>query len=64
VRSMPGIHFFRWEPRWKDIAVGTQITPARSMGERVGCVMAYSDTRDGAVCIAEKAVGMIQILTE
>ena len=64
VRSMPGVHFFKWEPRWKSIAVGTEITKARSMGERVGCVMTYADTREEAIAIAEKAVSMIHIETE
>jgi biotin carboxylase len=64
VRSMPGIHFFRWEPRWSDIGVGAVITPARSMGERVGSVMAFGETRDAAVRLAEKAVGAIEIVTE
>jgi biotin carboxylase len=64
VRSMPGVHFFRWEPRWRDIAVGTVITPARSMGERVGSVMACGRDRDEAVRLAEDAVCAVQIMTE
>lgn len=63
-RAMKGIHFVKWEPRWKDLSVGTKITAARSMGERVGSVMAYAETRDDAVRIAEKAVDMIKIATE
>ena len=64
VRAMPGVHFFNWEPRWRDIGIGTEITAARSMGERVGCVMTYADTREEAVRLAEKAVSMIEIITE
>ena len=60
---MPGVHFFRWEPRWSDLAVGRTITPARSMGERVGSVMAYADTRAEAVRRAEEAVRAIEIVT-
>jgi biotin carboxylase len=63
-RAMPGVHFFRWEPRWNEIGVGSVITPARSMGERVGSVMAYGETRDEAVRRAEKAVGAIEIVTQ
>ncbi len=64
VRSMSGVHFFNWEPRWKDIGIGTEITSARSMGERIGCVMTYGETREDAISIAEKAIGMIEIETE
>jgi hypothetical protein len=64
VRSMPGVHFFKWEPRWTDIAVGSIVTPARSMGERVGSVMTFGVDRTEAVLCAEKAVGVIEIVTE
>lgn len=64
VRSMPGVHFFRWEPRWSDIDVGTTITPARSMGERVGSVMTSAKSRDAAVCLAEEAIRAIEIVTQ
>jgi biotin carboxylase len=64
VRSMPGIHFFRWEPRWSDIDIGSTITPARSMGERVGSVMAYGESRDAAVRLAEEAICAIEIVTQ
>jgi len=63
-RAMPGVHFFRWEPRWSAIGVGSVITPARSMGERVGSVMAYGETRAEAVRSAEAAVRVIEIVTE
>lgn len=63
-RVMPGVHFFRWEPRWSELAVGCTITPARSMGERVGSVMAYADTRAEAVRRAEEAVRAIEIVTQ
>ncbi len=63
VRAMPGVHFFNWEPRWRDIAVGAEITPARSMGERVGCVMTWADTREQAIAIAEAAVRRVEIET-
>jgi len=64
VRAMEGVHSFNWECRWRNIDVGTVITPASSMGERVGSVMTYADTREKAVLIAEKAVKMIEIETE
>jgi biotin carboxylase len=64
VRAMPGVHFFRWEPRWSDIGVGSLITPARSMGERVGSVMASGENRAEAVERAEAAVRTIEIITE
>jgi biotin carboxylase len=64
VRSMPGIHFFRWEPRWSDIGVGSTITPASSMGERVGSVMASGETRAEAVQRAEEAVSRVEIITQ
>ncbi len=64
VRSMRGIHFVRWEPRWSEIGIGTTITPARSMGERVGSVMACAESRDAAVRLAEEAVGAIDIVTQ
>lgn len=64
VRAMAGVHFFNWEPRWRDIGVGGVITPARSMGERVGCVMTHAATRAEAVLIAEDAVQRIRIVTE
>ncbi len=64
VRKMEGVHFFRWEPRWEGIGIGTVITPARSMGERLGSVMASGRTREEAVERAEKAINKIQIETE
>ncbi|MCG3148409.1 MAG: Phosphoribosylamine--glycine ligase [Verrucomicrobiae bacterium] len=64
VRKLPGVHFFKWEPRWRDIGVGTVINPARSMGERVGCVMTFAPTRAEAIRIAETACRMIKIETE
>ena len=64
VRSRPGVRFFNWEPRWREIGPGTEITPARSMGERVGSVLAHASTRAAAVRIAEEAVTSIQIRTE
>jgi biotin carboxylase len=63
-RSMPGVHFFRWEPRWNDIAVGTVITRARSMGERVGSVMTSGRDRAEAMRLADEAVRTIEIVTE
>jgi len=63
VRAMKGVHFFNWEPRWKDIKKGTRIFPPQSMGERVGCVMTYADSRDEAINIAEKSVSMVKIVT-
>ncbi len=64
VRSMPGVHFFRWEPRWSDIDIGSTITPARCMGERVGSIMAYGESRDAAVRLAEEAIRAIEIVTQ
>jgi biotin carboxylase len=64
VRSMPGVLFFRWEPRWSDIDIGSTITPARSMGERVGSVMTYGESRDAAVHLAEEAIRAIEIVTQ
>jgi biotin carboxylase len=64
VCSMPGVHFFRWEPRWSDLRVGSTITPARSMGERVGSVMAFGRDRAEAVRCAEAAVRAIRIVTQ
>jgi len=64
VREMEGVHFFRWEPRWAGIEIGTVITPARSMGERLGSVMAVGRTREEAVGRAESAIKKIQIETE
>jgi hypothetical protein len=64
VRSMPGVHFFRWEPHWSQISVGSMITPASSMGERVGSVMAYGETRAEAVRRAEEAIGKVEIITQ
>lgn len=63
-RSLPGVHFVQFEPRWKDLAVGTRIDPMRSMGERVAAVMAHAETRAEAIAIAEEAVSMIRIDTE
>lgn len=63
-RSLPGVHFVQFEPRWKDLDVGTYIEPMRSMGERVVAVMAHANTRDEAIVIAEQAVSMISIETE
>ena len=62
-RALPGVHFVQFEPRWIDLAVGTLIEPMRSMGERVVSVMAYANTRDEAIAIAEQAVSMISIET-
>lgn len=64
VKEMKGVHFFRWEPRWEGIGMGTVITPARSMGERLGSVMAFGKTREEAVERAENAVKKIKIETE
>lgn len=64
VRSMAGVHFFKWEPRWRNIGIGTEIVAARSMGERVGCVMTKAETREEAILIAETAINTIQITTE
>ena len=64
VQEMEGVHFFRWEPRWEGIGVGTVITPARSMGERLGSVMAVGKTREEAIKRAEKAINKIHIETE
>ncbi|MCQ1538195.1 ATP-grasp domain-containing protein [Methanocalculus taiwanensis] len=62
-RSLPGVHFVKFEPRWRDIAIGTDIQPAKSMGERVASVMASAETREKAIEIAEKAVSLIKIET-
>lgn len=62
-RAMTGIHFVRWEPKWEGLAVGDEITPAHSMGERVGSVLAHADTRQKAVRRAEKAANAITIRT-
>lgn len=62
--KIPGVHFVNFEPRWKDISVGSVISPAKSMGERVASVMAHGTTREEAVRIAEQAVQKIQICTE
>jgi biotin carboxylase len=64
VCAMPGIRFFNWEPRWRSMGIGTVVTAATSMGERVGSVMSFADTREEAVRLAEKAVSMIEIVTE
>jgi biotin carboxylase len=63
-RAMPGVHFVNFEPRWKDIGIGSVIPPAKSMGERVASVMAHGETREEAVRIAEQAVSRIVIRTE
>lgn len=63
-RSLPGVHFVKFEPRWKDLAVGTRVDPIRNMGERVVAVMAHAETRAQAVAIAEHAVSIIRIDTE
>lgn len=63
-RALPGVHFVQFEPRWKDLAVGTRIDRMRSMGERVAAVMAQAETRAEAIAIAEEAVSMIRIDTE
>lgn len=63
-RALPGVHFVQFEPRWKDLAVGTRIEPISSMGERVAAVMAHAETRAEAIAIAEEAVSMIRIDTE
>jgi biotin carboxylase len=64
VRAMPGVHFFKWEPRWSDIAIGSTITPARSMGERVGSVMTIGADRAEAIRCAEEAVRAVEIVTQ
>ena len=63
-RGMEGIHFVRWEPRWSQIAPGARIEAARSMGERVGSVMAVGEDRSQAIARAEAAVRQIRIVTE
>jgi len=63
VKSMPGVHFFRFEPRWRDLGIGTDIIAPRSMGERIASVMTFAETRDEALRIAEKAVSMVKIET-
>lgn len=60
-RALPGVHFVQFEPRCKDLAVGTRIDPMRSMGERVAAVMAHAETRAEAIAIAEEAVSVIRI---
>ena len=64
--ALPGVHFITWEPYWakQDIGVGTLVHPPTSHGERVGCVMATADTRDAAVELAERVVGMVRIEIE
>lgn len=62
-RRMPGVHFVRFEPHWRNIGPGSVIQPARSMGERVACVMAAGADRDEAIARAEAAVSTIQIRT-
>lgn len=63
-RAIPGVHFVNFEPRWKDIQIGSVISPARSMGERVASIMACASTRQEAIRIAEQAVSTIKIHTE
>ncbi len=63
-RAMTGVHFVNFEPRWKDLSIGSIISPAKSMGERVASVMAVGETRQEAVEIAKAAVSRIQIRTE
>ncbi len=62
--KIPGVHFVNFEPRWKNIGVGSVIPPAKSMGERVASVMAVGATRENALTIAEQAVGKIRIETQ
>ena len=64
VKDMPGVQFFRWEPCWSKIKIGTIITLPRSMGERVGAVLAHADTREQAVKIAEQAIQYLDIITD
>lgn len=64
VRNISGVRFFNFEPKWKDIGVGTVIHPARSMGERVGSVLVSAKTREEAVQLAEECVGMVKVETE
>ena len=63
-REIPGVHFVRFEPQWKDIDIGSIISPAKSMGERVASVMAVGVTREEAVITAEKAVSRVNIETK
>lgn len=63
-RSAPGVAWVRFEPRWRDLAPGTVITPARAMGERVASILASGATRSQAVSRAEHAVGLVRIETE
>jgi biotin carboxylase len=61
VKQMDGVHFFKWEPAYENISVGTDINIPTCHAERLGCVMTYADTRDDAVRIAEKAIKTIKI---
>ena len=62
--ALPGVRFFRWEPRWRSIREGVVITAARSHGERVASVMTVGATRQAAIKIAEHALGLVRVETE
>ncbi|ACV67916.1 ATP-grasp domain-containing protein [Desulfohalobium retbaense] len=62
-RSIPGVDFVQLEPRWRNLSMGTVIPAPTFMGERIASVMAFADTRDEAVAIAEKAVSTVKIRT-
>ena len=64
VRMKDGVRFFKFEPKWKDIRVGVEILPAKSMGERVGAVLVAANTREEAIQLAENCVKEIVIVTE
>jgi len=64
VRKMRGVYFFRWEPYWKGIKVGTLITPLEHHGHRVGSIMTVANNRDSAIKIAEKARRGIKIIVD
>jgi len=64
VRAMEGVFFFNWEPKYADMRIGKEIKTAKSMAERVGCVMTHAATREEAVAIAEKAIRTVRIITD
>jgi len=64
VREMEGVHFFRWEPEWRDIEPGMELTLPTSHAERICCVMTHAPSREEAVRLAEKAIENIDIVVE
>lgn len=62
-RSLMGVRFVRFEPRWQHLKIGVEIPPPRSMGERVASVLASAENREAATALAERAVSTIRIET-